>query len=83
LFSSLPVERFLKQKYLSLWKKIDENILIFVKILLDVFQGIANSCQAPPLSSPALPQVLPFLAKKFQVWDFLTNNVSQNPGSFL
>lgn len=45
-------------------EKIDKNILLFVKIFSDVFQSIAKTCQSPPLSSPALPQILPFLTKK-------------------
>lgn len=30
-------------------ERTDKNILVFVKIFLDVFQGIAKSCQGPPL----------------------------------
>lgn len=28
--------------------KIDKKTLVFVKIFVDVFQGITKSCQAPP-----------------------------------
>lgn len=35
--------------------KIDKNTLIFVKIFVDVFQGITKSCQAPPFPSLLSP----------------------------
>lgn len=71
LFVFRPPHRMvLKAEVSFTMEKIDKNILIFVKIFLDFFQGIAKTCQVPPFSSPALPQILPFLAKKSQVWDF-------------
>lgn len=63
-------------------EKIDKNIVVFVRIFLDVFQGIAKTCQAPPPSSPALPQILPFLAKKSQVWDFFDQQYQPEPRLF-
>lgn len=37
--------------------KIDKNSLIFVKIFVDVFQGITKSCQAPPFPPLPFPNV--------------------------
>lgn len=71
-----------KQSKTKRTKNPDKNI--FVKNVFYVFQGTAKSCQAAPLSFPTSPQMLPFLAKKnLKFENFLTTNVSQNPGPFL
>lgn len=77
-----PCRRVLKQKYLSLWEKNDKNILIFVKILLDVFQGITEIWQAPPPSSPACPTYFHFWLKYLKVWAFFDRQCQPKPGLF-